>query len=207
MDIVDIVVGLLVGAVWGYILYKAMVCDHGCVVGGLSMRNMTMLLVIMTSVVTTALIIYPLSSLGMVSLIPKPTYVLGNLAGGAILGIGMAVAGYCPGTAAASLGAGKADALVTILGGFVGAVLYAVAFPWIKPYLVEPMAYGKITLPGLLAAKLGVPSLAAALFIIALFIAGIVFMSRFQADRACGVTAGKTGSGTVPPEGVAADKI
>lgn len=199
----DIVVGLLVGAVWGYILYTATVCDHGCIVGGLSMRNMTMLLVIMTSVVTTALIIYPLSSLGIVSLVPKPTYILGNLAGGAILGIGMAIAGYCPGTAVASLGAVKADALVTILGGLAGAVLYAVAFPWIKPYLVEPMTYGKITLPGVLAARLGIPALAAALLIIGLFIAGIVFMSRFQASRACGVKGGKTGGSTVPPGGVA----
>lgn len=176
----EVIIALIVGLFWGYILYRAMVCDHGCIIGGLSLRNLTMLLVIMTSVVTTALIIYPLSALGVVKLIPKTTYVLGNLLGGAILGIGMAIAGYCPGTAVASLGAGKKDALVTILGGLVGAVIYSAAFPILKPYLIDPLSYGKIALPDLLAAKMGIPILVSAFFIIGLLIVGIVFMARLQ---------------------------
>ncbi|MFZ5753088.1 MAG: DUF6691 family protein [Bacillota bacterium] len=177
---IEIIIALIVGSIWGYILYKAMVCDHGCIIGGLSLKNLTMLLVIMTSVVTTALIIYPLSAVGIVKLIPKPTYVLGNVLGGAILGIGMALAGYCPGTAIASLGSGKIDALVTIMGGLAGAVLYAVMFPVLKPYLVDPLSYGKITLPDLLAVKMGIPTLLSAFILIGLFIVAIVYMAKLQ---------------------------
>lgn len=176
----DIIVGLLVGALWGYILYKAMVCDHGCIVGGLALKNMNMLLVIMTSVVTTGLIIYPLSAVEIVKLIPKPTYVVGNVVGGALLGVGMAIAGYCPGTAVASVGALKKDAAVAILGGLVGAIIYPIIFPIIKPILVDPLTLGKITVPGLLASKLGIPQVVSAYIILALFIGAIMFMARLQ---------------------------
>jgi uncharacterized protein len=176
----DIIVGLIVGVLWGYILYKAMVCDHGCIVGGLALKNMNMLLVIMTSVVTTGLIIYPLNALEIVKLIPKPTYVVGNVVGGALLGIGMAIAGYCPGTAFASIGAGKKDAAFAILGGLVGALIYPIIFPIIKPILVDPLTLGKITVPGLIASKLGIPQVISAYIILALFIGAIIFMARLQ---------------------------
>jgi uncharacterized membrane protein YedE/YeeE len=177
---IEIIVGLIVGGLWGYILYKSMVCDHGCIVGGLALKNMNMLLVIMTSVVTTGLIIYPLSALEIVKLIPKPTYVIGNVAGGALIGLGMAVAGYCPGTAAASVGAGKKDAVFAIIGGLVGAIIYPIIFPVIKPLLIDPLNLGKITVPGILASKLGIPTVISAYLILAVFIGAIIFMARLQ---------------------------
>lgn len=184
----DIIIGLIVGISWGYILYKAMVCDHGCIVGGLALKNMNMLLVIMTSVVTTGLIIYPLSALEIVKLVPKPTYVVGNLVGGALLGIGMAVAGYCPGTAIASAGLGKKDAAVTILGGLVGAIIYPILFPIIKPILIDPLSFGKITIPGILYDKLGIPTVISAYIILAIFIGAIIFMAKSQRKYAKGVS-------------------
>lgn len=176
----EIIIGLIVGILWGYLLYKAMVCDHGCIIGGLLLKNMNMLLVIMTSIVTTGLIIYPLSALEVVKLIPKPTYVVGNIVGGALLGIGMAIAGYCPGTAVASIGTGKKDAVFAVLGGMVGAIIFPLIFPIIKPILVDPLTYGKITLPGLIANKFGVPPVVSAYLILAIFIGFIVFMAKLQ---------------------------
>lgn len=58
----------------------------------------------------------------------KTTY-LGVAIGGAIFGLGWAVAGFCPGTAVASLGTFRKDAVAFVVGGLGGALLYALTYP------------------------------------------------------------------------------
>ena len=61
----------------------------------------------------------------------KTTY-LGVLIGGLIFGIGWAVSGFCPGTAVASLGTLRKDAVAFVGGGLVGALAYSVTYPMWK---------------------------------------------------------------------------
>ncbi|HEY9036419.1 MAG TPA: DUF6691 family protein [Pseudomonadales bacterium] len=51
----------------------------------------------------------------------------GVLLGGGILGVGFALAGYCPGTGLGAMAEGRRDALVFVLGGLLGAALYMAA--------------------------------------------------------------------------------
>ena len=62
--------------------------------------------------------------LGVITFPTVPaTYIVGNLVGGLIFGVGMALAGFCPGTCAAGAGEGKLDYLIPGLLGFLtGAV-------------------------------------------------------------------------------------
>jgi hypothetical protein len=53
----------------------------------------------------------------------KSSYI-GVIVGGALLGLGFAVAGYCPGTGLTALADGREDALFFIGGGFLGALIY-----------------------------------------------------------------------------------
>ena len=48
----------------------------------------------------------------------------GNLIGGLLLGIGMAVTGSCPGTSFVQAGAGNAEGILVIIGGVLGALTF-----------------------------------------------------------------------------------
>ncbi|MFY9262143.1 MAG: YeeE/YedE thiosulfate transporter family protein [Arcanobacterium sp.] len=67
-------------------------------------------------------------SLGLADFHVKPFMLGGTLLGGLIFGIGMALAGYCPGTMPISVGQGSVDALVGILGGLVGGAVFTVLY-------------------------------------------------------------------------------
>jgi uncharacterized membrane protein YedE/YeeE len=74
----------------------------------------------------------------------KPTYVVGITIAGLIFGVGFAVAGYCPGTCIVASAEGKTDAMVTVLGGLTGALVYAIAYPALSG-LIEVTNYGNVT--------------------------------------------------------------
>lgn len=72
---------------------------------------------------------------------PKPPVALGlnlfggyggNIVGGALLGVGMSLAGACPGTVFAQVGMGVENSLFTLLGGYVGAAVYGFLNPVLK---------------------------------------------------------------------------
>jgi uncharacterized membrane protein YedE/YeeE len=86
-----------------------------------------------------------LHGFGLVSLHPKELIIGQTVVGGLLLGAGIAVAGACPGTVLAQLGAGYKDAWAVLAGGISGAMAYG--------YFEAPLAaflqvgrYGNITL-------------------------------------------------------------
>jgi uncharacterized membrane protein YedE/YeeE len=68
----------------------------------------------------------------------------GIILGGLIFGAGMAILGYCPGTLAVSLGEGSLDALIGIIGGLIGGLVYTISLPAIHGILGPDL--GKISL-------------------------------------------------------------
>ena len=72
--------------------------------------------------------------LDMSQLFVPATYVWPYLVGGLLFGIGMVMAGYCPGTAVAGLGTGKSDALIFIIGLLAGAFGYMLLYPHIAEF-------------------------------------------------------------------------
>jgi uncharacterized protein len=67
--------------------------------------------------------------LGFASYHIKPLLLGGIVLGGLIFGSGMAILGYCPGTVMVSAGEGSLDALVGILGGLAGGLVYTLLLP------------------------------------------------------------------------------
>ena len=65
--------------------------------------------------------------------------------------MGMAILGYCPGTMAVSLGEGSLDALVGVLGGMTGGVVYTLLLPQIQPVLGPNL--GALSLESVVASK------------------------------------------------------
>ncbi|MDP4910309.1 MAG: YeeE/YedE family protein, partial [Pseudomonadales bacterium] len=68
----------------------------------------------------------------------------------AIFGTGWAISGYCPGTCLVGTAEGKFDAVATLIGGLVGALIFAWAFPMLDELLLQNANFGKITIQGLL---------------------------------------------------------
>jgi len=124
-----VVVGLLMGIVFGLALEKSRVFEPGVIVGQMQMRNFIMLKVFLTAVATGAVVLAVLNGFGFVKLQPKAAAYAADVVGGLLLGAGISLSGACPGTALAQIGAGYRDALFTLIGGLFGAVTFSYAQP------------------------------------------------------------------------------
>lgn len=174
-----LLLGLVTGTAFGYILYRAGVSRCGCIFDALNLLNLKAVKLMLTAVATGSLIVYPLSALGLVTIGGKTLYVLGVLVGGAIFGAGFALAGYCPGTALASLGAGRKDALPAIIGGLFGALAYSLVYEKIEPWLIQPLNFGRHSL----ADALGVNPIALGIGFALLLAAGVFLIDRWETQR------------------------
>jgi hypothetical protein len=126
---VAILVGVAMGIVFGVALEKSRVFEPGIIVGQMQLRNFMMLKIFLTAVATGAVVLAVLNGFGFVKLQPKAALYAADIVGGLVLGTGIALAGACPGTTLAQIGAGYRDALFTLLGGLAGAVTFAYAQP------------------------------------------------------------------------------
>lgn len=171
--------GLVTGTAFGYILYRAGVSRCGCIFDALNLLNLKAVKLMLTAVATGSLIVYPLAALGFVTIGGKTLYVLGVLVGGAIFGAGFALAGYCPGTALASLGAGRKDALPAIAGGLLGALAYSLVYETIEPWLIQPLNFGRHSL----ADALGVNPIPLGIGFALLLVAVVFLIDRWESQR------------------------
>ena len=124
-----VLVGLLMGTVFGFALEKSRVFEPGMIVGQMQLRNFIMLKVFLTAIATGAVMLAALNGFGVVKLQPKAALYAADAVGGLILGIGIALAGACPGTTLAQIGVGYRDALFTLAGGLIGAIAFSYAQP------------------------------------------------------------------------------
>lgn len=133
---IAIIVGILMGIAFGFILEKSRVFEPGVIVGQMQLSNFIMLKVFLTAVATGAVVLAALNGFGIVKLQPKAALYAADIVGGLILGVGIALAGACPGTTLAQIGAGYRDALFTLAGGLGGAVAFSYAQPWLNTTLL-----------------------------------------------------------------------
>lgn len=173
-----IIVGLVMGIVFGFLLEKARVFEPGIIVGQMQLSNFIMLKVFLTAVATGAVVLAALNGFGLVKLQPKAALYSADVVGGLILGIGIALAGACPGTLLAQVGAGYRDALFALLGGLAGAV----AFSYVQPNLagtIFTQGGGKIIFSDLI----GIPYWPAALGLAAMLVVALVALERWRPWR------------------------
>lgn len=171
-------VGLLMGVVFGFALEKSRVFEPGVIVGQMQLKNFLMLKVFLTAVATGAVVLAALNGFGLVKLQPKAALYAADIVGGLILGVGIALAGACPGTILAQIGAGYRDALFTLVGGLSGAVAYSYVEPSLQGTVLTAGG-GKIILSDLFA----VPYWLAALILAALLVAALVGLEWWRPWR------------------------
>jgi uncharacterized membrane protein YedE/YeeE len=143
-------IGFLIGCAFGAILFLGGATSYRRILGTLLLKDMWIIKLMMTAIGVGTLGIYLLDIGGLANMSIKPAYIWGVVAGGAIFGVGWAVAGYCPGTCLVGSAEGKKDAIFTLLGALAGALVFSLVFPTLEAKLLEPANLGAVTLESLL---------------------------------------------------------
>lgn len=169
----QLMLGLLFGVVFGFLLQKGGVAKYEVLMGQFLLTDFTVIKVMLTAIIVGMLGIFSLRALGLVELHVKPTRYAANIAGGLLFGVGLGLLGYCPGTGIVALGQGSYDATVGIIGLLAGSYIYAETSAYLGSTIEKIGNRGRIMLPDLLGMRLGVflavfvPVLVLALFVTA----------------------------------------
>ena len=120
MDIKTLLWGLLLGTAFGATLSLSGAASHQMIVNALRLKDLRLLKIILTALAVGTLGVTLLDTAGMAHLKIKPAYLLGVALGGALFGIGFALAGYCPGTCVVATAERKKGCLLCLAGRFAG---------------------------------------------------------------------------------------
>jgi len=91
----NLIIALVVGVFFGFALNKAGLTKYSKIVNVFRFTDMAVLQFMMTALVVSMSGLYALRGLGLITFPNVPaTYIVGNVLGGLIFGIGMALAGY-----------------------------------------------------------------------------------------------------------------
>jgi len=128
--------GLLCGLLFGYALENAGFASPRKLTAQLRLTDWSVFKVMFTAIVVAAIGLYAATEFGWLK--PDGVYIPTDffwamLAGGALVGAGMAVGGYCPGTSTVGLASGRLDALPFMIGMVLGTGLFAGVFASISP--------------------------------------------------------------------------
>lgn len=129
------VLTLLFGLLFGWILQYASLNKYNTISGMATLENLAVAKAIATAVGLGAILLSIVVVFGGADFHVKPIILGGIIIGGLLFGMGMAILGYCPGTLAISLGEGSLDALLGIVGGLLGGLVYTLVLPSIKGIL------------------------------------------------------------------------
>jgi len=139
----NFVVALLVGIAFGFVLEQAGFSTTKKLVGLFYGYDFTVLKVFFTAGITAMVGVVLLAHWGLLDLqliYVNPTFLRSALIGGAIMGAGFIIGGFCPGTSICALATGKIDAFWFIVGSLVGIFIFMEIYPMIESfYLADNM--------------------------------------------------------------------
>jgi len=148
-DDVSLVIAFLIGIGFGFFLERAGFGSSKKLAAQFYFTDLTVFKVMFTAIITAMVGVYYLSVIGFVDLslvYLTPTFLLPQIVGGLILGVGFVVGGYCPGTSCVAASTGRIDGMVYLLGIIFGIFVFGEVFPLVSNFYVStPM--GQITLP------------------------------------------------------------
>ena len=180
----SLVVAIISGIGFGFALEQAGFSSTKKLVGLFYGYDFTVLKVFFTAGVTAMIGVLILANLGFLdtSLIYiNPTFLWSALVGGAIMGLGFIIGGFCPGTSVCAAAIGKLDGLAFVFGSALGVWVFAEAYPvFEKLYLAE--AWG----PVLINEKLGMSKMAFAFLLTAIAVAAF-YLTRLIENKVNGI--------------------
>jgi uncharacterized membrane protein YedE/YeeE len=151
-------VAAVTGVAFGFVLERGGLGSSRKLAGQFYGTDFTVFKVLFTAIVTAMIGVFALSRAGLMDpgLLAVPnTWLLPQLAGGLLFGVGFVMGGLCPGTGCVAAASGKLDAAALIGGMLAGTLLFGEVYPLVaRLYDATPM--GRFTLPALLHLPEGV---------------------------------------------------
>lgn len=131
----SLVIALLLGIGFGFILEQAGFSSTKKLVGLFYGYDFTVLRVFFTAGITAMAGVLLLGHYGLLDLdviYVNPSFVKSAILGGAIMGVGFIIGGFCPGTSVCALAIGKLDAFAFVFGSILGVFAFIEGFPLLE---------------------------------------------------------------------------
>jgi len=154
----SLVIALVIGIAFGWILERSGMGSAPKLAGQFYLRDLTVFKVMFTAIVTAMLGVFWLGWIGVldVSRIYVPeTWILPQLVGGAVFGVGFAMAGLCPGTSCVAAATGRIDGLAVVFGMFAGVLGTGLFFGRLASFY-SSTPKGTYTLPAAFGTSYGI---------------------------------------------------
>ena len=186
---------LVCGVLFGFVLENAGFGSPCKLTAQFQLRDWSVFKVMFTAIVVAALGLYLLKVAGLMK--PDAVFVptallMASAVGGALVGAGFAVGGYCPGTSVVGLFSGRLDALVFLVGLLLGTVVFAGFY---GPAVEALMALGEVEAGDTFTDAFGIPETAMLGILMAALVAVFYFGSWFERRSAGPVTASQAVAG------------
>jgi len=171
--------GLLSGILFGYVLENAGFASPRKLTAQFRFSDWSVFKVMFTAIIVAAIGLYAAMEIGLMrpnGIFIPTTFFWASLTGGALVGAGMAVGGYCPGTSTVGLSTGRLDALFFIVGMVLGTGLFAGVFDPIKAFYLA----GEGPQAQTLGALFGIPTWAVLAILVVIAIIGFALGTRLE---------------------------
>ena len=167
------------GALFGYFLEVSGLGSPKKLNAQFVLKDWSVFKVMFTSIVVAAIGLWILDMMWLIDYstfrIPT-TFFWAMLIGGALLGIGLNIGGYCPGTSIVGFFSGRIDALFFMIGMIIGVLLFAVFFEFIEPLYLSAQGPEGQTLSELIH----LPSWTIVIILFILAVVGFLLGNKFE---------------------------
>lgn len=123
---------LLIGFVFGAIILYSRLDKFEKMAGFMIFEDTLVPRMAMTTVALSSLGFYYLTQAGYATFDVKPVILGGLIIGGILFGIGLVILGKCPSAFFVSVSEGRVDALIGVVGGMFGGLVFTLLYPWIS---------------------------------------------------------------------------
>ena len=148
-DGTSLLIAILLGIAFGWFLERGGMGNARKLAGQFYVTDLSVLKLMFSAIVTAMLGLFWLSWAGLLDLshvyVPE-TFILPQLVGGVVFGVGFAIGGLCPGTSCVAAVTGRQDGLALVGGLLAGVFVFGELFPFIQPF-ADATARGAWTLP------------------------------------------------------------
>ena len=145
----SIVMGLVVGTLFGAFLQGGEVIRFERQVGAMRLQDMTIVKFMLTTIVVGSIGVYALSDMGLAEFSPRGLSFGSQIIGGLLFGAGWAIIGYCPGTSIGSLAEGRLHTIWPIVGMLLGSIVFVFLYPFVQNVINPIGNFGSVSIQGL----------------------------------------------------------
>lgn len=151
-----ILLAIVIGGAFGFVLDRIGATNPNMIIHMLRLSKLHLMKTILLGIGVSSLVMFVGLLAGVIDVahMSIKTAYIGVFVGGLLLGLGFAIAGYCPGTGLSAMATGRKDAAFFVLGGLVGAAAYMVTYAPIKATgILDKVLGGKVSLGAIEGSK------------------------------------------------------